>query len=123
MALKTLRSRQPTVLSCPRKPECRPRSGLNHAGVPELGVTTHRQDIHFLWRPSLSDPRDEFVLELAVAASCEAIIVNCPSATRCARILAQVPNVPPMPGDELPNQPRQSPHKALPVKRHADDVG
>ena len=24
------------------------------------------------------------------------------------RILARVPNVPPMPGDELPNQPRQS---------------
>ena len=33
------------------------------------------------------------------------------SRTQFDRILAQVPNVPPMPGDELPNQPRQS--KAL----------
>ncbi len=36
----------------------------------------HHQDIHFLWRPSLSDPQDEFVLELAVAANCEAIITH-----------------------------------------------
>jgi len=36
----------------------------------------HRQDIHFLWRPSLPDPQDEFVLELAVAANCEAIITH-----------------------------------------------
>lgn len=31
-------------------------------------------DIHFLWRPYLRDPKDEFVLELAVAANCEFII-------------------------------------------------
>lgn len=36
----------------------------------------HRQDIHFLWRPTLVDPRDEFVLELAVAAGCEAIVTH-----------------------------------------------
>ena len=30
------------------------------------------------------------------------------SRTQFDRILARVPNVPPMPGDELPNQPRQS---------------
>ncbi len=36
----------------------------------------HRQEIHFLWRPSLPDPQDEFVLELAVAANCEAIITH-----------------------------------------------
>ena len=29
------------------------------------------------------------------------------------RILARVPNVPPIPGDELPKQPRQSPNTAL----------
>jgi hypothetical protein len=34
------------------------------------------------------------------------------SRTQLDRILARVPNVPPMPGDELPNQPRQS-NKAL----------
>ena len=36
----------------------------------------HRQSIHFLWRPTLSDPGDEFVLELAVAAGCEAIVTH-----------------------------------------------
>jgi len=36
----------------------------------------HRQEIHFLWRPTLSDPADEFVLELAVAAGCEAIVTH-----------------------------------------------
>ena len=40
------------------------------------------------------------------------------SRTQFDRILARVPNVPPMPGDELPNQPRQS--KALqPTSRKA----
>ena len=34
----------------------------------------HHQRIHFLWRPSLRDPRDELVLELAVAAGCRQII-------------------------------------------------
>ena len=41
-----------------------------------LCAVAHRQDIHFLWRPSLPDPHDEFVLELAVAANCEAIITH-----------------------------------------------
>jgi len=41
-----------------------------------LCEVAHRQDIHFLWRPSLPDPQDEFVLELAVAANCEAIITH-----------------------------------------------
>ncbi len=36
----------------------------------------YRQAIHFLWRPTLSDPRDEFILELAVAARCEAIVTH-----------------------------------------------
>jgi len=44
--------------------------------VDYLCVVAHRQDIHFLWRPSLPDPQDEFVLELAVAANCEAIITH-----------------------------------------------
>jgi predicted nucleic acid-binding protein len=33
----------------------------------------HKQPIHFLWRPALRDPGDEFVLELAVA---EAIVTH-----------------------------------------------
>lgn len=39
------------------------------------GVGYH-QAIHFLWRPALSDPRDEFILELAVAAQCDAIVTH-----------------------------------------------
>jgi predicted nucleic acid-binding protein len=35
-----------------------------------------RQDIYFLWRPVLRDPSDEFVLELAVAAGCHAIVTH-----------------------------------------------
>ena len=36
----------------------------------------YRQAIHFLWRPTLSDPKDEFLLELAVAAGCDAIVTH-----------------------------------------------
>ena len=32
------------------------------------------QNIHFLWRPFLRDPKDEMILELAVAAGCRYII-------------------------------------------------
>jgi len=39
------------------------------------GIARH-QEIHFLWRPSLTDPHDEFVLELAVAAGCRAIVTH-----------------------------------------------
>lgn len=44
--------------------------------VDYLCQVAHRQDIHFLWRPALTDPRDEFILELAVAAGCEAIVTH-----------------------------------------------
>lgn len=30
--------------------------------------------IHFLWRPMLPDPKDDMVLELAVAGRCDAIV-------------------------------------------------
>jgi putative PIN family toxin of toxin-antitoxin system len=33
-----------------------------------------RQRIYYLWRPTLRDPKDELVLELAVAANCEGIV-------------------------------------------------
>jgi putative PIN family toxin of toxin-antitoxin system len=35
-----------------------------------------RQPIHFLWRPLLRDPDDEFVLEAAVAAGCQYIVTH-----------------------------------------------
>lgn len=34
------------------------------------------QSIFFLWRPLLRDPKDDLVLELAVAGGCEAIITH-----------------------------------------------
>ena len=39
------------------------------------------------------------------------------SRTQFDRILARVPNVPPMPGDELPNRPRQSDKALQPTSR------
>lgn len=36
----------------------------------------HRQDIFFLWRPQLVDPQDDLVLEVAVAAGCDAIVTH-----------------------------------------------
>ena len=44
--------------------------------VDYLCHAAHRQEIHFLWRPALTDPRDEFILELAVAAGCDAIVTH-----------------------------------------------
>ena len=35
-----------------------------------------RQRIFFLWRPRLPAPKDDMILELAVAAGCEAIITH-----------------------------------------------
>ena len=44
--------------------------------VDYLCSIAHCQEIHFLWRPTLSDPHDEFVLELGVAAQCHAIVTH-----------------------------------------------
>ena len=44
--------------------------------VDVLCKLAHRQDIYFLWRPTLSDPSDEFILELAVAAEVDAIVTH-----------------------------------------------
>jgi putative PIN family toxin of toxin-antitoxin system len=34
----------------------------------------HHQPIFYLWRPFLKDPKDDMVLELAVAAGCDCIV-------------------------------------------------
>jgi len=39
-----------------------------------LCLIGHKQRIFYLWRPHLSDPKDDMVLELAVAAECEYIV-------------------------------------------------
>ena len=39
-----------------------------------LCLIGHRQPVFFLWRPQLPDPKDDMVLELAVAAGCRAVV-------------------------------------------------
>ena len=41
-----------------------------------LAGIAHLQDIYFLWRPFLSDPDDDMVLELAFSAGAEHIITH-----------------------------------------------
>ncbi len=47
-------------------------------------VAIHQQ-IFFLWRPMLRDPGDDMVLELAVAAECDAIVTHNARDFRAAR--------------------------------------
>ena len=46
------------------------------AVLDHLCAVGHQQLIHYLWRPTLRDPRDELVLELAVAAGCSHIVTH-----------------------------------------------
>ncbi len=39
-----------------------------------LCTVATQQEIYFLWRPHLRDPKDEMVLEVAVAGECTAIV-------------------------------------------------
>ena len=41
-----------------------------------LASIAHKQDIHFLWRPFLPDPKDDSVLELAVAAGAKYVVTH-----------------------------------------------
>lgn len=59
------------------RPEHRPAgiSGEQILGfLRYLASLSVHQDIFFLWRPWLKDPKDEMVLELAVAARCQYIV-------------------------------------------------
>jgi predicted nucleic acid-binding protein len=61
---------------------------LRHAGVIGLSRADvdavldyfcsvgHLQGIFFLWRPLLPDPKDDMVLELAVAAGCRTVVTH-----------------------------------------------
>ena len=53
-------------------------TGLSAADIDNLldyfCRVAHLQRIFFLWRPLLPDPKDDLVLEVAVAAECEAVI-------------------------------------------------
>jgi hypothetical protein len=41
-----------------------------------LASQSHLQEIHFLWRPFLSDADDDMVLELAFASGCSYIVTH-----------------------------------------------
>jgi putative PIN family toxin of toxin-antitoxin system len=41
-----------------------------------LASICHHQDVHFLWRPFLKDPDDDFILELAFAAGARYIVTH-----------------------------------------------
>jgi predicted nucleic acid-binding protein len=41
-----------------------------------LASQSHQQEIHFLWRPHLTDVDDDMVLELAFAAGCPYIVTH-----------------------------------------------
>ena len=52
--------------------------GLTHADIEDIidylcTVGKHRK-VHYLWRPNLKDPGDDFVLELAVESECQYIV-------------------------------------------------
>ncbi len=39
-------------------------------------VVGKSRQVHFLWRPSLKDPSDDFILELAVESECNYIVTH-----------------------------------------------
>jgi predicted nucleic acid-binding protein len=55
-----------------------PSIGLSRQDVGDLldymCSVARRQSIFFLWRPLLTDPKDDMVAEVAVAAQCDAIV-------------------------------------------------
>lgn len=54
------------------------RSGLKVSDIDDIldyvCSVANRKKVHYLWRPFLSDPKDDMVLELAVSAGCEIIV-------------------------------------------------
>jgi putative PIN family toxin of toxin-antitoxin system len=55
-------------------------TGLTHEDIHDLidymCATGQCRQIHFLWRPNLKDPSDDFILELAVEAECDYIVTH-----------------------------------------------
>ena len=58
----------------------RPVSGIRlpksvvEAVLDFLCASALQQEIHFLWRPTLADAKDDMILEVAVHGGCEAIV-------------------------------------------------
>ena len=55
-------------------------AGLTHEDIDDvidyICQVSIQQGIFYLWRPFLKDPGDDLVLELAVAAECDAIVTH-----------------------------------------------
>lgn len=58
----------------------RPSSGITipatavDAIIRRIAMLAHKQPIYFLWRPVLPDPKDDMVLELAIASGASHIV-------------------------------------------------
>lgn len=76
-----------TVVSVPLVLECEAvlRRQVSAIGLTVLETDTvldyicsvsSRREVYFLWRPVLSDPSDECILEVAVKADCDAIVTH-----------------------------------------------
>jgi putative PIN family toxin of toxin-antitoxin system len=54
------------------------KSGVKSSDIDDIldyvCSVAHRRTIHYLWRPFLRDPKDDMVLELAVAAGSDIIV-------------------------------------------------
>ena len=64
------------VLSRPENLQARQTPEDAQAFLRYLASICHHQDVHFLWRPFLKDPDDDFILELAFAAGARYIVTH-----------------------------------------------
>ncbi len=63
-----------------KRPEQAGSHGMDHAAIDRmlsgLAALTEAVDVHFQWRPQLSDAKDEMVLEAAVNGRADALITH-----------------------------------------------
>ncbi|MGF7004881.1 putative toxin-antitoxin system toxin component, PIN family [Aminobacter sp. BE322] len=63
-----------------RRPEHRAANGLSNADIDRflsgLAALAEPVEVHFRWRPQLSDPKDEMVLEAAVNGRADALVTH-----------------------------------------------
>lgn len=63
-----------------KRPEQRSMTGMTEAEVDgfmsEFAALAEGVDVHFLWRPQLADPTDEFVLEAMINGRGDALVTH-----------------------------------------------